>query len=164
MPPSVVVTTGAVLSAPSCNVLVRLRICCACCAASCSASAGANEGSVGGVDCVGLPPTIDGNVGELGGGVTGSEGGVGPVGVEGGVGPVGMVGPPIMIPKFAPTKSPAVLLAPVLVTTPEAIEFVIVPVLTPTKPPTVLLAPVLVTAPAAVEFVMVPALSPTNPP
>ena len=69
-----------------------------------------------------------------------------------------------MVPKFAPTKSPTVLLAPVLVTTPEATEFVIVPVLIPTRPPTVLLAPVLVTAAKAVEDVMVPALAPTRPP
>ncbi len=59
-----------------------------------------------------------------------------------------------MMPKFAPTKSPTVLLAPVLVTTPEAIESLMVPSLAPTKPPTVLLAPVLVTAPDAVEPVI----------
>ena len=45
------------------------------------------------------------------------------------------------------TKPLTVLLAPVLVTTPEPVEFVIVPVLIPTNAPTVLLAPVLVTAP-----------------
>src|SRR5262245_15959371 len=57
-----------------------------------------------------------------------------------------------------------ILLAPVLVTTPEPVEFVMVPVLVPTSAPTVLLAPVLVTAPEAVESVMVPALAPTKPP
>src|SRR5215467_10732749 len=57
-----------------------------------------------------------------------------------------------------------ILLAPVLVTTPEPVEFVMVPVLVPTSAPTVLLAPVLVTAPEAVESVMVPALVPTKPP
>src|SRR6516165_9095158 len=57
-----------------------------------------------------------------------------------------------------------ILLAPVLVTTPDAVEFVMVPVLVPAKPPTVLLAPVLVTTPEAVESVMVPALAPTKPP
>src|SRR5215472_4477699 len=57
-----------------------------------------------------------------------------------------------------------VLLAPVLVTTPEPVEFVMVPVLVPTKAPTVLLAPVLVTATEALESVMLPALAPTKPP
>src|SRR6516225_2092362 len=57
-----------------------------------------------------------------------------------------------------------ILLAPVLVTTPDPVEFVMVPVLVPAKPPTVLLAPVPATAPEAVEPVMVPALSPTKPP
>src|SRR5262249_23229716 len=56
------------------------------------------------------------------------------------------------------------LLAPVLVTTPKPVEFVMVPVLVPTNAPTVLLAPVLVTAPEAVESVMVPPLAPTKPP
>ena len=49
------------------------------------------------------------------------------------------------------TPPVTVLLAPVLVTTPEPVEFVMVPVLVPTNAPTVLLAPVLVTAPEAVE-------------
>jgi hypothetical protein len=62
------------------------------------------------------------------------------------------------------TPPVTVLLAPVLVTTPEPVEFVMVPVLVPTKAPTVLLAPVLVTAPEAVDSVMVPALAPTKPP
>src|SRR5262249_55068879 len=57
-----------------------------------------------------------------------------------------------------------VLLAPVLVTTPEPVEFVMVPVLVPPKAPTVLLARVLVTAPEALESVMLPALAPTKPP
>ena len=50
------------------------------------------------------------------------------------------------------------LLAPVLVTTPEAVEPVMVPWLTPTNLPTVLLAPVLVTAPEALASVMVPSI------
>src|SRR5262245_42024694 len=62
------------------------------------------------------------------------------------------------------TPPVTVLLAPVLVTTPKPVEFVMVPVLVPTNAPTVLLAPVLVTAPEAVESVMVPALAPTKPP
>ena len=49
-----------------------------------------------------------------------------------------------------------VLLAPVLVTTPKPVEFVMVPVLVPTNAPTVLLSPVLVTGPDAVESAMVP--------
>ena len=93
--------------------------------------------------------TIDGNVGELGAVTSVVPPGVLPV-----VLPLGEV----------PMKSPTVLLAPVLVTTPEAVEFVIVPVLAPAKPPTVLLAPELVTAPEAVESAMVPALAPTKPP
>src|SRR5262249_22460295 len=56
------------------------------------------------------------------------------------------------------------LLAPVLLTAPEATEAVMVPVLPPTKPPIVLLLPVLATAPEAVESVMAPALVPANPP
>src|SRR6266516_2167216 len=70
----------------------------------------------------------------------------------------------VMVPVLVPTKAPTVLLAPVLVTAPEAVESVMVPVLVPAKPPTVLLAPVLVTAPEAVEAVMAPALVPTKPP
>ena len=71
------------------------------------------------------------------------------------------------MPEFAPTKSPMVLLAPVLVTTPEAVESAMVPALVPAKPPspsTVLLAPELLTAPEAVESAMVPPLAPTKPP
>src|SRR5262245_54545060 len=45
MPPWVVVTTGAVLSAANWRVLMRLRICCDCCAASNSRSSGENGGS-----------------------------------------------------------------------------------------------------------------------
>src|SRR5215831_8683134 len=56
-----------------------------------------------------------------------------------------------------------VLLAPVLVTTPEPVEFVMLPMLVPTNPPTVLLA-LLVTAPEAVESAMLPMLAPTKPP
>src|SRR6516165_395122 len=70
----------------------------------------------------------------------------------------------VMVPPLAPTKPPTVLLAPLLVTAPEAVASVMVPVLVPAKPPTVLLAPVLVTTPEAVESVMVPALAPTKPP
>src|SRR5262249_8220556 len=61
-------------------------------------------------------------------------------------------------------KSLTTLLAPVLVTTPDPVEFVMMPVLVPTNAPTVLLSPVLVTAPEAVESAMVPPLAPPNPP
>src|SRR5262249_30510051 len=57
-----------------------------------------------------------------------------------------------------------VLLAPVLVTTPEALESVMLPALAPTKPPTALLAPALLTATEALESLMLPALAPTKPP
>src|SRR5262245_20763071 len=70
----------------------------------------------------------------------------------------------VMVPVLVPTNAPTVLLAPVLVTAPEAVESAMVPPLAPTKPPTVLLAPVLVTAPEAVESAMVPPLVPTKPP
>src|SRR6516225_8328739 len=69
-----------------------------------------------------------------------------------------------MVPPLAPTKPPTVLLAPLLVTAPEAVASVMVPVLVPAKPPTVLLAPVLVTAPEAAESAMVPVLVPAKPP
>src|SRR6266516_2706357 len=70
----------------------------------------------------------------------------------------------VMVPVLVPTNAPTVLLAPVLVTAPEAVESVMVPALAPTKPPTVLSAPVLVTAPEAVESAMTPVLAPTKPP
>src|SRR6516165_516077 len=70
----------------------------------------------------------------------------------------------VMVPVLVPTKPPTVLLAPLLVTAPEAVASVMVPVLVPAKPPTVLLAPVPATAPEAVEGVMAPALAPTKPP
>src|SRR5215471_202755 len=57
-----------------------------------------------------------------------------------------------------------VLLAPVLVTTPEPVESVMVPVLVPTKPPTALLAPVLLTAPEAETLLIVPAFVPASVP
>jgi hypothetical protein len=72
--------------------------------------------------------------------------------------------PVIAPPSRMPTKPPAVLLAPVLVTAPDALVSAMVPVLAPTKPPRVLLAPVPVTAPEAVESMMAPALVPTKPP
>src|SRR5262249_13881195 len=76
--------------------------------------------------------------------------------------------PPAMLVGIAggleTTPPVTVLLAPVLVTTPEPVEFVMVPVLVPTKAPTMLLAPVLGTAPDAYESVMVQALPPTRPP
>ena len=62
MPPCVVLTTGAVLSAGEWSVLVRLRNCCACWAASCSRSSGENGSSSvdgesdGGLD--GMPPIV----------------------------------------------------------------------------------------------------------
>src|SRR5215472_16800745 len=71
---------------------------------------------------------------------------------------------PPLVPPVDGEPPVMVLLAPVLVTRPEPVEFVMVPVLVPTKAPTVLLAPVLVTAPEAVESVMLPALAPTKPP
>src|SRR4249919_2889075 len=45
MPPWVVLTTGAVLSAASWSVLVRLRITCACCADNEARSSGDNSSS-----------------------------------------------------------------------------------------------------------------------
>src|SRR5262244_3618005 len=70
----------------------------------------------------------------------------------------------VMVPVLVPAKPPTVLLAPVLVTVPEAVESAMTPVLAPTKPPTVLSAPELLTVPEAVEAVMVPALPPAKPP
>src|SRR5262245_10426437 len=87
MPPWVMGTTGAVLSAASWRVLVRLIICCVCCAASCSASAVENGGSVCGVE--GCPSGV-GGAGGVGG--VGGAGGVGGVGGAGGVGGVGGAG------------------------------------------------------------------------
>src|SRR6266478_6092219 len=52
-----------------------------------------------------------------------------------------------------PPVPPPVLLAPVLVTAPEAVESAMLPALAPTNAPTMLLAPVLVTTPEAVESV-----------
>src|SRR5215831_15474401 len=70
----------------------------------------------------------------------------------------------VMLPPLAPTKPPTVLLAPLLVTAPEAVASVMVPVLVPAKPPTVLLALVLVTVPEAAEAAMLPPLAPAKPP
>src|SRR4029453_4586491 len=82
-----------------------------------------------------------------------------PAMIDGNAGEVEVV-PPVV----PPVSPPPVLLPPVLVTTPEPVEFVMVAVLVPTRAPTVLLAPVLMTAPEAVESAMVPALAPTKPP
>jgi hypothetical protein len=123
-------------------VPTRFRITCACCADSWARSSGENGSSSEGVTCgVGKPAASEGKAGKL----------VARPRVE--------LTEPMMLPKFAPTKSSTMLLVPVLVTTPDAVEFVMTPALSPTKPPTMLLAPVLTTAPDAVEFVMAPALS-----
>src|SRR6516162_5971407 len=58
-------------------------------------------------------------------------------------------------PPVPSTKAPTVLLAPVLVTAPEAVESVMVPALAPTKPPPTLV-PATVTLPLACEPVMAP--------
>src|SRR5437870_3337999 len=70
----------------------------------------------------------------------------------------------VMAPALAPTKPPTTLLSPVLLTAPVALEAVMTPALVPVNPPTVLLAPVLLTAPEAVESVIAPALVATKPP
>src|SRR5215472_8594538 len=64
-----------------------------------------------------------------------------------------------------PSTNPLTLLAPVLVTAPEAVEFVMVPALAPTKPPPTLAAP-MVTLPLACEPVITPLteLEATSPP
>src|SRR5215475_11142730 len=67
--------------------------------------------------------------------------------------------PPAMLVGIAggleTTPPVTVLLAPGLVTAPEAVESVMVPALAPTKPPATLAAPT-VTLPLACELVMVP--------
>src|SRR5262245_48841226 len=70
----------------------------------------------------------------------------------------------VMVPVLVPNKAPTVLLAPLLLTAPDAVESVMAPVLAPAKPPTTLLSPVLLTAPVVLESVMTPALVPTKPP
>ena len=142
MPPWVVVTTGAVLSAANCSVLVRLRSCCVCCAASCSASASENGGS-----------SVDG---ESDGVITSASATArastsardsarsGRVCANGAV--------------VAPTKLPATLPVPT-VTLPLACELVITPPteLTATSPPAMLVSPVC-TLPRAVDDRMVPGI------
>src|SRR5450756_683253 len=72
---------------------------------------------------------------------------------------------PLIAPPFAPMKPPTQLFGPLLLTAPEAVEFVIVAAMlvTPTSPPRMLLPPPL-TAPVAELLLTVPSLEPVNPP
>jgi hypothetical protein len=189
MPPWVVFTTGAVLSAANCSVLVRLRICCVCCAASCSASPG--ENSVCGDGCVCVC-----GVSGCGSGVGVGVGGVGGAGGDAdGSWPVltktqvGSVQPAMIDGKaggfdeefglLSAMNRLTVLPAPPLAV-PLAEELVMVPTgkldpgiepgwkltnwaLLPAKAPTALSAP-LVELPDALELSMQPKLAPTKPP
>jgi hypothetical protein len=182
MPPWVVFTTGAVLSATSWIVLVRLRICCACCAASCCASAGENESSACGVDGCGSGAGMGG-------------GGMGGVDDGGGSWPVltntqvGSVQPPMIdgnaggfddvFGSLSAMNELTVLLVPPLAV-PLAEELVMVPTgklepgiepgwkltnwaLEPAKAPTALSVP-LVALPEDADESMLPKLAPTKPP
>ena len=72
---------------------------------------------------------------------------------------------PVMTPKLMPTNPPSKL-ADVPVTGPDALDKLIAPEFAPINPPTQLFGPVLLTAPDAVEFVIVVVMSvtPISPP
>ena len=177
MPPCVVFTTGAVLSAASWIVLVRLRITCACCANNEARSSGDNSSS----EASSL--SDDGGDGGKGGNsADGSRpvftntqvGSVQPATIEGNAGrfddEFGLL---------SAMNGSTVLPAPPLAV-PLAEELVMVPTgklepgidpgwkltnwaLEPAKPPTALSAP-LAALPDALEPSMLPKLAPTKPP